>query len=254
MNIAEYLAKNGKSLQMEGTTPLVSFGKQNKTMNFVDESAKATKFGITITNDTDQDVFVLLGGFHPNRNRTIFADLNEVLEFTGADAILGDGVIFTKAATPTTTGLVTVAATDSKRSVNQLVRYMCESPTRFTKFSMRSRRLDGSKDSSNYDNKIKHFWASPLEDTVSVDLDMVPLQIGGNNFNTDMLDVDFQTQGGAFKLIASNENFNVIQVNAGTKLSITTFIGAQLSQAQQFYRLISKVDNIVAPARRALNA
>ncbi len=252
-DVVNFLAEKGKDLQMAGVAPLVSFGQKNHVLNFVEEAAKAQKFGFSIDNDTVNDVTIVIGGIGAGRNNTIFADNEELLDFVGADCILGDGEIFSMTPVGSESGKVTVTSTDSKRSVNKLIRYMSETPTRFTKFSMRS-RLHGSneKDSSNYDNKMKHFWASPLEDTVSVDLDMVPLQIGGNNFNTDMLDIDFQTQAQSFKLIASNENFNVIQVNAGTKLTITADVGAQLSLAQLFYRLISKVDDIMAPARRSI--
>ncbi len=249
MSLAKTLASNPAALQIN-TLPVVSFGKENKTLSFIDESAKAINAGFTISNDTLVPVFIAFAGFTPTLNRTMFNDAAALLAFTGADCIFGKGVIFQTDASDGVSGKVTVTSLDSKRDINQLVRYTAVSPLRFTKFSMKSKTKAGEKESSNFDNRIKSFWATPLEDTVSKDLDMRPLQIGGNNFNMDMLDIDFQTQGGDFKAIMSNENFFVMQINAQTTMNITAGVGAQLSTAQLFYRTIGAADAVMAPVRR----
>lgn len=222
---------------VEGVTPLISFGQVTKTLSFIDEVAKARKFGFTITNATQDDQFILIGGFGAENN-TIFKDLDAIKAYTGATAIFGDGVILLDSRDNKT---LDVTSTDPKRSVDQLVRYMCQTPLRFTRFDMRSRYLDGTKENSNYDNKFKSIWVSPLEDTVAQELDL-PSLIDIDGYNTDMLRLDFQTQAPSFKAICSNENFLLIQVNAGTKLTITASIGAQMSSAQAFYRMIKAAD------------
>lgn len=249
MNLAKELASNKEALQIN-TLPVVSFGKETGTMSFIDETAKALNTGFSIKNDSTEPVFVVFAGFTPTSNRTMFENAAALMAFTGADAVFGKGLILQRDAVGGTTGKVTVESLDSKRDINQLVRYASVSPLRFTKFAMRSKTIAGEKESSNYDNRIKSFWATPLEDTVSKDLDLSPLQVGGNNFNTDMLTVDFQTQGGEFKAAMSNENFFVMKINAQTILNITAGVGAQLSTAQLFYRTIKAADNVMAPVRR----
>lgn len=251
--ISQELAKHGKDLQFPGTPPLVSFGKGNKALSFVDEAAKAHRFSLTIKNDSADDAFIVIGGFNPNLNLTQFADASDILAKFGADAVLQDGVIL--AGTPGTgyTGEVSVKANDSRRTVNGFLRYAAMSPLRVTNFKMTSRSLiTNAGEATNYDNLVRSHWVSPFEDTVSNDLDLRPLQVGGNNFNREMLEVDFQTQGGGFNFIVSNEHFNIIQVNKHTELSITMSIGGQLSAAQQFYRIVKKADDIMAPTRRII--
>ncbi|HRO76647.1 MAG TPA: hypothetical protein PLP27_10925, partial [Crocinitomicaceae bacterium] len=247
--VKQILDNHPLEIQAKGRSlPLVSFGKNNKVANFVNENENAHKFGFTIKNDSSEDAFILIGGFLPTRNRTIFEDLSEILAKTGANCILSDGVIrsITEPGGSTFSGDVTVTSTDSKRSVTQLVRYACETPTRVTMMKLRSNRVTSADpESSNYNNKIKSQWFSALEDTVSEDLDLAPLQVGGTNFNRDMLDVNFQYQN--HKFILSNENFNVIQVNAGTVLSVTMYVGAQLSTGQMLYRLTENADSVVVP-------
>lgn len=252
MSLKNKLAENATKLQVASKeAKVVSFGRTNQTENFIDESAKALSLGWNLKNETDQAVFIAFMPISGSHNLTMFANIDEVKAATGADCIFGEGQIFTKSVGGANK-YVTVTSLDSRRDISQFVKYGASTPLRFTKFSMDSKKIDGSKDDTNFNNRMKSFWFTPLEDTVPVDLDLRPLRQGGNNFNTDMMDVDFITQGGGFKAVYSNEHAFVMQLNAGTELTITAFIGAQLSQAQQFYRIISAADSVMAPVRRAI--
>lgn len=250
MNLTTNLLANKKALQVTGLQT-VSFGKNNRTNSFIDETAKALSLGWRIVNPTDQDVFIAFVPASDGNNPTQFADLAAIKAFMGADCIFGDGVIYTK----TVEGVaknVTVSSLDSRRKIAEFVKYAASSPLRFTKMAMNSAKIDGSKEDSNFNNKIKSMWFTPFEDTTAVDLDLRPLRVGGSNFNTDMMEVNFITQGGGFKAIMSNENGFVMQINAGTVLTITAGIGAQKSEAQEFYRTIAQADEVMAPALRSL--
>lgn len=251
-SIKESLAANADKLQVNGMKT-ISFGKQNRTQSFIDETAKAMSLGWGIKNETDKNVFIAFVPAFDGYNPTQFGSLADIRSFMGADCIFGDGVVFTKEDSEGVSKNVTISSLDSKRKIQEFVKYAGQSPLRFTKFSMNSAKNDGSKEDSNYNNRMKSFWFTPFEDTVAVDLDLRPIRQGGNNFNTDMMDINFLTQGGGFKAIMSNENGFVIQVNAGTTLTITSFIGAQKSEAQEFFRTISTADDIMAPALRQLS-
>lgn len=252
MSLKNKLAENATKLQVTSREgKVVSFGRLNGTQNFIDESAKAIPFGFRMRNETDQAVFIAFMAISGSHNLTQFANIDEVKAATGADCIFGEGQIFTKSVGGANK-FVTVESLDSRRDISQFVKRSSTVPYRFTKFSMDSKKVEGSKDDTNFNNRMKAFWFTPLEDTVPVDLDLRPLRQGGNNFNTDMMDVDFQTQGGNFKAIISNEHAFVLQLNAGTELTITAFIGAHLSAPQQFYRLVSEADEVMAPVRRSI--
>ena len=57
---AAVLSLNAKELGLE--TKEVSFGKSNRTLSFIDESAKAFQLGWSIENATDVPVYILFGG------------------------------------------------------------------------------------------------------------------------------------------------------------------------------------------------
>ena len=220
-----------------------SFGPKNAGKNFVDEHAKALQVSWKIRNNTADDVIVLLSTLFSDTdvNTTQFATVSEVLTLTASDAVFKTGTIVNGDADAD----VTVSSTKSGRVIEHLLRYAGQSPLRFTKWSMKSRTVAGEKESSNYDNTIKSFWVSPFDVPVIEELELRPLQKGDMNFNPDMLDVNFIANN--FHAILSREHLLQVQVNAGTELSISAFIGAQDSAPQRFFRDIKKADDVLRP-------
>ena len=220
-----------------------SFGPKNAGKNFVEEHAKALQVSWKIKNNTANDVVVVLSPFFADTEAKItqFGTVSEILTLTGSDAVFKTGIIVNG----TDDADVTVASTKSGRVIEHLLRYAGQSPLRFTKWSMKSRTVAGEKESSNYDNTIKSFWVSPFDVPVIDELELRPLQKGDMNFNPDMLDVNFIANN--FHAILSREHFIQIQVNAGTELSISAFIGAQDSAPQRFFRDVKKADDVLRP-------
>lgn len=220
-----------------------SFGPKNAGKNFVEEHAKALQVSWKIRNNTKDDVVICFSPFFANTEAKVtqFGAVSEILTLTGSTAMFATGTIIDGDAGAD----VTVASTKSGRVIEHLLRYAGQSPLRFTKWSMKSRTIAGEKESSNYDNTIKSFWVTPFDVPVIDELELRPLQKGDMNFNPDMLDVNFIANN--FHAILSREHFLQIQVNAGTELSISAFIGAQDSAPQRFFRDIKKADDVLRP-------
>ena len=233
------LAANGKVLDL--TERNLSYGAKTKTKNMIDEAAKALQMSIRISNASDVAKHLALAplmagtGMSVAFNASIYEDKAALIAELGVTSTLYDGTVEDD---------VTVQCLDSRQTVKKLVRYFSENPTRITRISMKSAVIDGgAKDSSNYDNTLKTAWFNPFDVNEYDHLSLRPLQEGGNNFNPDMLDLDLQRLN--FPVVLSREHAFIFQVNAGTALTLTLFIGAQDSAAQRFWRNVRAADDVL---------
>jgi hypothetical protein len=105
---------------------------------------------------------------------------------------------------------------------------------------------DGSADNGNFDNSIESRWVSPFQKMVE---DSYTLRDTQHSLmqSTEFTEANFVKS--AFQCVLSYEHFLLIQVNAGTELTITVQVGAQDSSAQRFIRNIRKADNLLRPYR-----
>lgn len=233
----------------------LSYGVQKSATNMIDERPKADEIAIEIRNATDDSQFVVISPvFESGNNPTIFADIRDALNncapgvATNRVHALKNGLIFqqmTTGETPTPVAgkTLTVASKSSGFFVDRFLRYIGMVPTRITKARLKSVTLSGVADTGNFDNRLTTLFFSPFAAPKEDFLSLAPLVQSGINFNANILDVDFIDQ--AFPLIFSNEHFTVLQINAGTVLTMNLFVGAQDSAAQRHWRFMRRADDII---------
>lgn len=239
MNV-ERILKNKKKLQADTSEiKVVSFGSENGTKSFIDEIPKSLEFGFEIINDSNvaKDVIITASPF--DMFPTVKAYMEEL---AGTDLFLADGVIETADG-----GDLSAVTSNARRSIDLVTSYAMNAPFRFTKFVMTSSKVDGTPESTNYNNDIRTGWISPFEDTVPKEFSL--RSIVRDKFQAQLLEVDFQLDAPNLLPIVSNEHFMVIRVNAKTRLSILSYVGAQLSQPQYLYRLAKSADNVMRTER-----
>lgn len=246
---ATNLVPHFKALEVEEQT--LSYGKNASTMSLIDEHEKALEVAFFIENRDDTDKVILLAPIYSRGTiASNITDVNNTQFATEALALAetSSTTIFKAGTTGAVGKELVIGEVDAKRTIDQLIRYASQTPIRLTRISMTSTKIATSeKDKTNYSGVIKSFFPSPFDVTTERVLPMRTLQAGNNNFNPDMLEVDFIKQN--FPAIISNENFMQLTVKAGTRLDFSLFVGAQNSAAQQLYRKIKKADEIMRPLR-----
>lgn len=255
---ASAITENKKVLQSDPESlKVVSFDSQTGTKSFIDETAKATEFGMVIKNPTSQAINivftagVLTGamtfGFSEKAAEFSsggFKTGADLLTRTGGHTFLGDGTIAIEKFDGSPDKNVTVTTVNSRRKVNEILRYASNAPFRFTKFIMSSYKLDtGAKESSNFNNMIKSVWMSPFEDTIEQEFSI--RSVVRDRFQEQDLEIDFQLDAPNLHAIVSSEHAMVFTINPNTMLHLNTYIGARLSTPQQFYRIINKADDVM---------
>lgn len=215
---------------------MFSFGQQSNAKNFIGEGLGAPSLSFTISNETAKDVSIIIG--HPTVNIYGLTKLKEVL---GADTVLNDGVIYSDGVEN-----VTVTCNDPGRNVASLINYSSLTPLRFVAASFDSAKVDGGVDTLNYSGQIKSAWISPFQKPVE---NFLPLRKYNNNKSTSVqfVDINFISEG--FMAMISSEHFLVLTVKAGTTLTQTWTIGAQLSLPQLAFRAYNKADGILGKLR-----
>ena len=242
MSKAARLATYGQKLDLNKG---LSYGVNNSANNLIDERAKADKLVWEIANTTDKDVYIVISSlFTGATNLTTFANIAEMQAAVvpGADAAIVLPFANGRIAGDAVAG-VTVSSKTPGRSINQLLRYIGRNSSRITKMRLKSVTTANAADLGNFDNEIKSMFFSPFSTPVENQLGLSRLVKTNNNFSPNILDVDFVAE--AFPFILSSEHFNIMQVNAGTKLNITVEIGAQDSAPQRFWRTIKNADDIL---------
>lgn len=235
-SIARLQAQSGK-LDVQRT---LSFAPKSGAKNLVEEGAKALQVSWRITNNSSNNAHLILGAYIGKTgvrivNNTLYPSSTEILALASATGVLIDGTVYTD---------VTAESLDSAHSIEEFIRHFSKNPTRVVKAAFKSKvSSTGEKDSSNYDNKLKTIWTTPFDVPQVRELSLRALQAGGNNFNPDMLDVDFQKLN--FPVVLSDEHFLQVQVNPDTVLTVTMFIGAHDSKAQRFYRQMKAADDVM---------
>lgn len=266
--------ENADGLQLKAVTRDLSFGSKNKGQSMIDEAANAREFGLRITNSNNKAIFMaIVPGDHGvlglqipkgegeterfevktfNTGSKFGSNVAGIFARTGADAILGEDVVYNPGSS--IANGVTVEGLDSDISINEVLREMNASPTRITSLVMTSAAFDGSNrspESTNFDNKIKSIWVQALERTVDKELSLRKFM--GDQYHDQRLTVDFQdVNAGGFQMILSNEHFAVLQINAKTSLTISAYVGGVMSAAQKIYRIGSEADVAVRKMRNIL--
>jgi hypothetical protein len=239
---SQRLAQYGAKLDLAKS---LSYGVQNSASNMIDERAKADKLSWEISNKTADAHYIVLSSLYDNaKNQTLFDNINDMLATVVPNVPSTNVWAFKDGRLTGTTGAdLAVSSKTPGRKINQFLNYIGQSPTRVTKIRLKSVTTAGAQDLGNLDNEIKTMFFSPFAQPVEKPLALGPLVRTNNNFSPNILEVDFIDE--AFPVILSNEHFLVLQVNAGTVLNITAFIGAQDSRAQRHWRTIKDADDIV---------
>jgi len=240
--IGEVLGReHGRELDV---TKRYSYGVQNSAKGFIDERAKPDKLVWEIENETEEAQYLVVSPlFNGSNNNTIFETVRNMLRNVVPGVPDAQVHAFQD-------GLVYKDADDNElnvrskggRFINQFLRYIGNSPTRLTEMRIQSNTVGGEKDLTNFSAELTTKFFSPFAQPVENQLQLMPLIKTASNFSPEILDLDFV--GLAFPVILSNEHYFVFQVNPGTKLNITAFVGAQNSLPQEFYRSIKKADDI----------
>lgn len=215
---------------------MMSFGQGSKAKNFIAEGLGAPSISFTIANETSKDVSIIIG--HPTVNIYGLSKLKAVL---GADAVLNDGVIYTDGGDN-----VTVTCNDPGREVASLINYSSLTPLRFTSVSFDSSKVAGGVDTLNYSGQLKSAWITPFAKPTE---DFHPFRKYNDNKSTSVqfVDINFIKEG--FLAMISSEHFLILTVKAGTILTQTWSIGAQLSLPQLAYRKFKAADGILNKLR-----
>ncbi|MCH2226012.1 MAG: hypothetical protein MK066_14685, partial [Crocinitomicaceae bacterium] len=161
-----------------------------------------------------------------------------LLQAVGADVLLSDGKILTGASDGEE---VRVVSNDSNRNIDNAIRFMAVSPTKFTSLSMQSSLIDGTPESKNYTTQMKSVFVSPWQKSIDQYLNLRGTQNNQAN-SPQFAEIDFVAKG--FQALISNENFLLFTVKKGTILDLTFSIGHSSSMAQEFYRASKGFDKL----------
>lgn len=233
-----------KKLQPEPNgNSLLSYGVKTQVKSLIEESNNTLEVGMVLRNETGKDVTIAIGAVTANEELSVI-DKTEILSQLGADTFLDEGTILT-----TQTGDLTAESIDQNHPLSQMIRFARKSPFRFTRFVMTSSTLNGDKEASNYTTRIKTMFFSPFEDTTKDEFSL--RNIVKDRMQENLLSVDFQTQTGLNPIIGT-DNFMTITVKAGTVLTISAGIGAQVSLAQYLYRRTKVANKIMSAFRNRL--
>jgi len=203
---------------------------------FIEEGRGAPSISFSIANATTKDVAILIG-----KPEASDFGRSALLTLLGADTALSDGVIYTDSGED-----VTVTCNDPGRNVASLMNYSGNTPFRFLSASLDSTKIAGGIDTSNYSSQVKSAWVSPFQKPKEIMLGLRQFQTNQSTA-VQFVDVNFVRQG--FLAMVSKEHFLVITVKAGTVLTATMTIGAQLSLPQRAYRAYNEADKTLAPLR-----
>lgn len=204
---------------------------------FIEEGRGAPSISLSIENATVVDVSILIG-----KPEASDFGRSALLSLLGADTALNDGVIFTSGAND-----VTVTCNDPGRNVASLMNYSGNTPLRFLSASLDSSKVAGGIDTSNYSGQIKAAWVSPFQKPVEKMLGLRKFQTNQSTA-VQFVDVNFVKEG--FLAMLSKEHFLVLTVKAGTVLTATLTVGAQLSLPQRAYRAYNNADETLNPLRK----
>lgn len=239
---AQRLAAHGPKLDLGKS---LSYGVQNSANNLIDERAKADKLSWEIKNATAEAHYIVLSSLYDNaRNTTMFSTVAEMLAAVVPGVAAANVWAFKNGdIAGALEAKLTISSKTPGRSINHFLNYVNSAPTRITKMRLKSVTVAGAADLGNLDNEIKTMFFSPLAQPVEKQLTLSPLVRTNNNFSPNIIDIDFIDE--AFPVVLSNEHFVVLQVNAGTILNLTAYVGAQDSPAQRHWRTIKNADDIL---------
>lgn len=201
-----------------------------KTM--IDEGRGAPSVSFSIKNETTEDVAIVIG-----KPEASDFGRTALLTLLGAQTALNDGVIYTAGGKD-----VTVTSNDPGRNVASLMNYSGNTPFRFLSASLDSSKVAGGIDTSNYSSQIKSAWVSPFQKPKEIMLGLRQFQTNQSTA-VQFVDINFVKVG--FLAMLSKEHFLVITVKAGTELTATFLVGAQLSLAQRAYRAYNAADSVL---------
>lgn len=204
---------------------------------FIEEGRGAPSISFAIANATAVDVKIIIG-----KPEASDFGRSALLSLLGADTALNDGVIFSSGGND-----VTVTCNDPGRNVASLMNYSGNTPFRFLSASLDSAKTDGSVDTSNYSVQLKSAWVSPFQKPVEKMLGLRQFQTNQSTA-VQFVDVNFVKQG--FLAMVSKEHFLVLTVKAGTVLTATLTVGAQLSLPQRAYRAYNNADETLNQYRK----
>lgn len=215
-----------------------SYGPVVKSMIGAHETG--VKVGFKIRNTCTEDIIIEM---RPDNH--IVKTAGGVFSDASVDAEFGDGDIFIEDAS--TNKKVTVTQVGSGNGIPQFLRYINLNNIQMTAWDMKSRFIaDGEAATGNYDNVIKALHVSPFEKTKESVFTLSDLQ-GQMTFNQQAARANFLKE--KFNALLSPEHSIVFQVNAGTELVITAYIGAQDSAAQRFYRDLNMANDSLMALR-----
>lgn len=213
-------------------------GGKDGAKTFLDEEANAIDVSIQINNASDTDVKIVFGGV----NHSMYGSAAALVTALGATAVADDGVVFSS------TGDCTITSLDSGRKVAHMMNYAGQNPFRLTRMALNSTLIsDGSADTTNYSGSLKTVFASPWLSTLNEDYLQLRKFQNSRTVSPQYADINFLKE--RFKVALSSENFLIVTVKAGTKLTMTNGIGMQLSLAQYAHREMKKADSYAEPIR-----
>ena len=212
------------------------FSSQGGAKTFVDEENGARNISFEVENNTSDDAIIVFG----NAQRSIYGSVAEALSALNVrnnGHFIADGILRT-----TPDGDLTAKSVDQGRSINEMITYTGNAPTRIVALSIQSALIDGSPDVTNLTGQIRQSWTSPFENTKDRYLPLRKYQNNQSN-SPQFADVNFKNDG--FEVIWSNEHFFMLTVKKGTRLNLTFSVGMQDSRPQRFHRAIRKADEVV---------
>lgn len=143
-----------------------------------------------------------------------------------------------------------VESKDSRQTVTGFYDTITLNPTQITKLRMTSTNIsEGNPNPANYNYPVEHIWMSPYTLPKVTPFSLRVTQ--DNKINAlQYAEVDFIANG--FNALVSSEDLLVLTIAGGTKLNVEIFIGAEMSAAQQFYRLVKKGCQPLQPIAKSM--
>lgn len=214
-----------------------SYGVNGKSML----SAAATNIKLTwkLKNTLDTDVRIAF--VTPN-----LRGAKPASDFRSSDAFFISGDQLIDGGDPTKKLTITSLIPD--RDIEQFMQFAAFAPTQITQMRLKSRNsASGQADASNYDNVIPVYWTSPFDLDREEIFNLRDVQ-DSHTESPEFAEAEFLKWN--FNLQISMEHYCIIQVNAGTELTITAHIGAHDSRPQRFHREIKKANEALQDFRR----
>lgn len=162
------------------------------------------------------------------------ANIKTFFDNLGITVAAGTDVVFKAASTPASDTL-SIQSLNPDQDRDRIFKHFSIMPTQIQGISIRSYKVDGTPEDSNYSNTIQRHILNTLKPREYKMLSLADYQTS-SDVTTNIVKVDFVKENFVAKL--SQCDVIDLLVNEGTRLDITIHLGARDSREEYFHRQI----------------